>query len=155
MSVEIRRAILDDLEAVARLFGLYRVFYKKIGDAAKELEFVRQRMATRESVIFVAAETKGELVGFVQLYPSFSSLSMASVWILNDLYVVEARRRSGLARRLIEAAHDFARSSGAVSIQLETATDNLKAQALYESFGYHAEKDFMTYSLSMARNSSR
>jgi ribosomal protein S18 acetylase RimI-like enzyme len=83
----------------------------------------------------------------VQLYPVFSSLRMARALILNDLYVAEEHRRAGVARKLMEAAKAFAQISGAVSLSLETATDNAKARALYESLGYQLDAGFLNYSL--------
>ena len=98
-----------------------------------------------------AAKEGGAGVGFVQMYPTFSSLRMARALILNDLYVANAYRRQGVARRLMEAARAFAQVSGATSLSLETAMDNARARALYESLGYELEQGFLQYSLNMSQ----
>jgi ribosomal protein S18 acetylase RimI-like enzyme len=77
-------------------------------------------------------------VGFVQLYPSFSSVSMKPIWILNDLFVAPQARRAGVARSLLEAACELARSTGAARLRLSTAKDNEAAKALYLASGYRS-----------------
>lgn len=137
MTLAIRRATLDDLDAVARLFDLYRVFYGKPSEPAVAKEFIRARMTQDESVILLA-EIEGDAVGFTQLYPAFSSVSATRTWILNDLLVVPEARRSGVARALLVAAADFARDDGALRLELETDHDNATAQALYHAMGWTA-----------------
>ena len=50
-----------------------------------------------ESVVFIAFDEINP-IGFVQLYPSFSSLSMKKSWVLNDLYVKKTGSKRALAR---------------------------------------------------------
>lgn len=77
----------------------------------------------------------GTIAGFVLLYPSFSSVSMGSIWVLNDLFVHRDHRKQGIARKLMQAAQTFASETGAIRITLSTAINNTQAQALYESEG--------------------
>ena len=44
------------------------------------------RMKNGESVIYLAMDDNNEAMGFVQLYPSFTSVGMNKMWILNDLW---------------------------------------------------------------------
>src|SRR5690349_9719220 len=131
----VRLASLDDLVAVADLFDGYRRFYEQPSDLDGARRFLRARMEARESVIFVA-EQEGRLVGFTQLYPSFSSASMRRLWILNDLFVAPEQRRSGVGGALMAAAEAFARSDGAKGLALATQKTNARAKALYESRGW-------------------
>jgi ribosomal protein S18 acetylase RimI-like enzyme len=55
---------------------------------------------------------------------------------LQELYVVPERRGEGIGRGLLEAAIDAARSAGATYIDLNTATSDRAARALYESAGF-------------------
>ena len=57
----------------------------------------------------------GKIVGFAQLYPSFSSVSLRPIRILNDLFVDPDHRRSGAGRALLDAARDHARQTGAIT----------------------------------------
>lgn len=149
MEIVVKRASLEDAENVATLFNDYRVFYKQESDMTVALEFISERLDKNESVIFCAQDAKGVLIGFTQLYPNFSSVSAKRSWILNDLYVASAARRLGVGRKLMNAAKDFAISTGAKCISLETAPDNVNAQALYESLGYEKSSGFYSYYLSV------
>ena len=135
MSITVRRATLADAGAIAPLFDLYRQFYEQAPDATLASTFIHQRLAREESVIFVA-EDGGRLLGFTQLFPSFSSVRAVRVWVLNDLYVVREARRQGVARALLDAAAAFGRDSGAARLELETDHDNRTAQALYRHLGW-------------------
>lgn len=135
MTATIGRATLDDLDTVAPLFDLYRVFYGKPSDPALARAFIQARLVRDDSVILVAS-LAGDAVGFTQLYPCFSSVSATRTWILNDLLVLPAARRNGVARALLSAAADFARADGALRLELETDHDNAAAQALYRAMGW-------------------
>ena len=135
MSIAIRRADANDLDALARLFDAYRQFYKQPGDVAAARAFLAERIARDESVVLVA-EHASNAIGFVQLYPVFSSVRLGRTWLLNDLYVAPQARRLGAARALLDAACAFARERGALGLELETAGDNANAQALYRSAGW-------------------
>ena len=133
-----RLATLADLDALAPLFDGYRRFYGQPADRSRAAAFLRERMERAESVVLLA-ERDGEVVGFTQLYPLFSSVRTARLWLLNDLYVAAHARRGGVARALLDAAARFAREDGACGITLETTPDNAAAQALYRAAGWHEE----------------
>jgi len=149
--MDIRRARLDDLDSLAELFDLYRQFYRKPPDLELAREFLSARLSRDESVIYLARDDVGRGIGFVQLYPSWSSTLAGPVWILYDLFVRQEHRRGGVGRALMNKAADMARKTGAVEINLATARDNLQAQALYESLGYVRDDAFYVYSLNPAR----
>jgi ribosomal protein S18 acetylase RimI-like enzyme len=67
---------------------------------------------------------------------------MRPIWVLNDLFVVEAARQRGVARLLMDAALGLARSTGAARLVLSTAKDNLAAKTLYFSLGYRVDEPF-------------
>ncbi|WP_308796384.1 GNAT family N-acetyltransferase [Tolypothrix sp. FACHB-123] len=113
-------------------------------EAAKE--FLKERFKHNDSLVFLAQDN-AEIIGFTQLYPSFSSVSMKRVWILNDLYVKESHRRQKVATSLINAAQDYAKQSGAVRIVLATQISNTTAHKLYESQGYIKDVEFYHYAL--------
>ena len=84
-------------------------------------------------------------IGFVQLYPSFSSVSMERSWVLNDLYVKEIARKKGFAKKLLKKAINFAEETGAKGILLETGSENLPAQRLYERIGFVRETSYFYF----------
>ncbi len=147
--IVIRRAALDDIEAVAPLFDAYRRFYTQPPDLPRARDWLQARIGAGESVVLLA-ERGGDATGFAQLYPMFSSVRTARTWILNDLYVHEAARRSGTARALLDAAEAFAADQGAAGISLETTRDNAPARALYRAAGWD-EDATQWYSRPLAR----
>lgn len=140
----IRQATLADLERVVPLFDAYRQFYGYPGDADAARQFLRERLEGNESVIFLTLQGS-EPIGFTQLYPGFSSLSLARNYLLNDLYVVPDWRRKGIGAGLIQAAVAHARTVGAKSLSLSTARTNTTAQSLYESLGWQYNDHYLYY----------
>lgn len=145
----VRQATVHDLDAVAPLFDAYRQFYGQPPDLARARAFLAERFRHHESVILLATGTDGTALGFVQLYPVFSSVRATRAYLLNDLFVVAGARRHGVARALLEAAAAFARANGAASLSLSTALDNRAAQRLYESLGWVRDTGFCEYNLSL------
>lgn len=137
----IRRAKKRDIDQISILFDKYRIFYKQKGDITMAKAFLKKRMKRKESVIFVAEERK-ELIGFTQLFPIFSSVSMKRTWLLNDLYVNEKARGKGAATALLNAAKEFGRETNSKWLLLQTAKDNFTAQKVYEKNGWVKETDF-------------
>jgi ribosomal protein S18 acetylase RimI-like enzyme len=138
MTTSISRAGPADLDALAALFDAYRQFYGQPSDVARARQWLRERLRFGESTVLVA-KRGGAAVGFVQLYPMFSSVRTAKTWILNDLYVDAGARRQGVARSLLDAAAAFAREDGAAGISLETTQDNDAARALYRAAGWQED----------------
>ena len=137
----IRRAKKKDIEDLSVLFDKYRIFYKQRSDVENARSFLKKRMKRKESVIFVAEE-RDELIGFTQLFPIFSSVSMKRTWLLNDLYVNERSRGIGAAAKLLDAAKEFGAETGSKWLILQTAADNFTAQKVYEKNGWVRETDF-------------
>jgi ribosomal protein S18 acetylase RimI-like enzyme len=152
MTHAIRRATHDDLEALAPLFDAYRVFYGQGSELAAARDFLAARLQRGESVILVAHTQDGTAAGFIQLYPMFSSVRMARIWVLNDLFVADHARRRGVARALLGAAAGFARNDGALRLELETTPDNAGAQALYRECGWQVYDDTLRFHLPLARD---
>ncbi|WP_141992912.1 GNAT family N-acetyltransferase [Bacillus sp. B4EP4a] len=138
--MSLQKATLHELESLTELFDLYRVFYEQASDPGRAREFLRERLTNGESVVFMAYD-EGNPIGFVQLYPSFSSVSMMRSWVLNDLFVKESARKKGFGEELLNAAITFARETGAKGVSLETGKDNVNAQKLYEKIGFVRESN--------------
>ena len=143
----IRLATINDLAPLSRLFDLYRQFYQQPSDLTAAEDFLRDRINQQESVIFLAypEDEPEQLVGFVQLYPTFSSIGLKPCWILNDLFVDAPHRGLGCGEELIEAALAHSEQSGARSMMLQTAVTNTTAQRLYERLGWQRDKKFYSY----------
>lgn len=139
----VRKAQPSDKDSLIPLLEGYRKFYKQVADPDKSAAFLAKRLASGDSVIFVAEEG-GKLLGFMQLYPSFSTVSLERVWILNDLFVVASARSQGIGQSLLREAQEFCREQGAKGLALETGVEN-PAQKLYESLGWQKDTHCFHY----------
>jgi ribosomal protein S18 acetylase RimI-like enzyme len=141
-------AAAADVDRVAPLFDAYRQFYGLAPDLELARWFLSERLSRGESVVLLA-EDAGRALGFVQMYPTFSSLRAARTFVLYDLFVDPAARQHGVGRQLMIAAAAEARSRGAVTLVLSTARGNAPAQRLYESLGWVRDEEFYEYNLAL------
>ncbi|MGS0524034.1 N-acetyltransferase family protein [Zobellia nedashkovskayae] len=135
--MNIIQANLSHVQLLAPMFDQYRVFYKQISDISAATSFLEERLSKSESIVFIAF-IDNEPAGFVQLYPTFSSVSMKASYVLNDLYVSEQHRKKGTGAALLTTAQKFCSKKEYKGLALETAIDN-PGQKLYEKLGW--EKD--------------
>jgi ribosomal protein S18 acetylase RimI-like enzyme len=143
--VTTRQAESRDLDAIAALFDAYRQFYEMPTDLSLARRYLDERFQRRESVIFVAEDADGNIVGFTQLYPAFCSVLADRTFVLYDLFVTPAARGTGAGRALMETAEAYARAQGAARLQLQTAKTNKIGQSLYESCGWKRDDLFYVY----------
>lgn len=149
-TITIAEATLDDIEQASLLFDAYRQFYKRSPDIQGAHTFLTARVKEKSSVIFLAHINDvafPHAVGFMQLYPLFSPLSLKPLWLLSDLFVVPEARDGGVGKALLERARLLAVQTQAEGLTLQTAKDNYVAQALYEDQGWEMENVFLTYNL--------
>ena len=75
-NVVVKQASIQDIDDLALLFDGYRQFYGRESSIEDAVNFLLARINNKESVIFIAY-LNDKPAGFTQLYPSFSSLSVA------------------------------------------------------------------------------
>ena len=137
-----------DVDNIAPLFDGYRQFYKQASDLEGCRKFLHERLTRGESVVFMAL-LNGRAVGFTQLYPSYSSISIKPLWVLNDLFVAPGQRIHGVGSALLERARQHALATGAKGLTLATAIDNLTAQHVYEKLGWQRDTAYYHYGLTV------
>ena len=147
--MRIIQATLEHLDLLTPLFVKYREFYGSLPYPDSSRAFLEKRLRRKKSVIYLAFpdDDDGRLLGFCQLYPSFSSLSLKRVWILNDIYVAEDARRQLVADNLMRTAKKMAKETQAVRMRVSTDSANLVAQKTYESIGFREDTEFKNYIL--------
>jgi GNAT superfamily N-acetyltransferase len=145
----ISQSTLDDLADLTPLFDGYRQFYGQNPDLSLAEAFLRERLERRESTIFIARSDDGRPQGFVQLYPSFTSVGCGRIFVLNDLFVAPDARGAGVGAALLAAAVDFGRRMDAVRLTLSTGVGNRTAQQLYEMTGWTRSDAFLTYNFAL------
>jgi GNAT superfamily N-acetyltransferase len=147
--LEIGPISADELDELLPLIAAYLRFYEIEGiDNDRNRAFFSRFLAPSEGGLLLGARRDGRLVGYACLYWAFSSTPPAETVLLNDLYVEEAERGTGVGRALIEASAAIGRERGAERLEWTTAPDNRRAQRLYDSLG--AERsDWVSYSLAL------
>jgi ribosomal protein S18 acetylase RimI-like enzyme len=88
--------------------------------------------------VLVAADAQG-VVGYVRLSRATPLESNRHVLEISGLAVHPDRQRQGIARSLLAAAADAARTRGCRKLRLRVLSPNEPALALYESCGYRVE----------------
>lgn len=146
----IKRVSESDLDELLPLMRGYCDFYEVAPTDEALLALSRALLADpeREGLQLIARGDAGEAVGFATIYWSWQTLSAGRLAVMNDLFVSEPARGSGLADALIFACADEARRHGALSLDWQTAKDNMRAQKVYERVG--AERsEWLDYSLAL------
>jgi ribosomal protein S18 acetylase RimI-like enzyme len=133
-----------DIEALARLFDAYRIFYEREPDPESAKRYIGKRLRGGGSH-FIKALAQGRIVGFAHLSETLDTLSMRDAWFLEDLFVDPDYRRRGVGSALLRHAERFARDTHGSRLSLFTARTNLIAQALYEANGYVRDDAFYLY----------
>jgi len=153
-TVRVVRATRKHLDILTEVFIAYLTFYRRLIDRGRVREFLAERIARKESVVFLAIESTPEgprAVGFAQLYPTFSSLQQARAWVLNDLFTIPSRRRSGVAHLLLSAARTMAVGTSACYIEMVSGRGNHTAARVYESVGYRRDDSTSRFELDLKR----
>jgi GNAT superfamily N-acetyltransferase len=138
----------DNLDEATRLFTAYRQFYELPAEAASARTFLSMRLQAGQAIVYLA-EDAGRAIGFMLLYPTFCSLALAPIWVLNDLYVPQDARGRGVAGTLLAQAERLGRERGAAYLMLSTAHSNFTAQRLYEAHGWQHDTVYRSYTLTL------
>jgi ribosomal protein S18 acetylase RimI-like enzyme len=146
VAMRIISATLDHLDQLTPMFTHYREMYGAMPQPDASKEYLAQRINKQEAIILLAFEDEA-LLGFCLVYPSFSSISLRPMWIINDLYVAEKARRNHVALQLLQATAEQARAHGAVRLRVSISASNEIAQRLYESANFLEDQHFSNYIL--------
>jgi GNAT superfamily N-acetyltransferase len=137
----ITRATAADIAALAPLFDAYRMFFTQRERIDESLRFLADRFAREETVVFMAW-AGGDALGFIQLYPLWSSWYCRRIWFVSDLYVKESARKHGLGQRLVERVKAYADETLASSVMVELPHVEPHLAAFYAKLGFHRDDVF-------------
>jgi GNAT superfamily N-acetyltransferase len=124
-----------ELDDVARLLAEFRTWYGNAAPTEAEMrDSVRQIHGPDGEFLLGAVD--GEPVGVCQVRYRWSVWTSSEDAWLEDLFVSEAARGTGLGRALLEAAVERARARGCQRIELDVDEANTPALTLYRSLGF-------------------
>jgi ribosomal protein S18 acetylase RimI-like enzyme len=147
----IRKATIQDLDQLTTLFDQYLVFYKKPSNIERHKSFLKERLENNEAIIFIAFDeiVKEKAIGFTLIYPTFSSILLSKILILNDLFVDSSIRNNGTGEKLILETIVLAKEMNVNLVRLRTAKNNIIAQGLYHKMGFVRDDLVYTYDLAV------
>ena len=137
-----------DLDALLPLMRGYCDFYGVAPSDEALLAMSRALIADpeREGVQVIAREPGGDGSGFATVFWTWTTLGASRLGVMNDLFVREPARGTGLADRLIAACRERCAEHGATTLAWQTAKDNHRAQAVYDRVGAR-RSEWFDYSL--------
>ncbi len=135
--MEIDSATESDLPSLLPLLRGYCDFYGASPSDDGLTAMARALIAAPDGdgMLLVAREGAAVTIGFATVGWKWSSLRAARIAVMEDLFVAPEARGQGAADALIRACADRARDHGAPVLSWMTATDNHRAQAVYERAG--------------------
>jgi GNAT superfamily N-acetyltransferase len=136
-----------DLPELLPLVRAYCDFYQVAPSDRALLELSRALLAEpeREGLQLLARDDAGRPVGFATLFWTWQTLAAARVGVMNDLFVAAEARGAGVADALVAACLERCREHGARQLVWQTASDNGRAQAVYERIGATREDRWLDY----------
>lgn len=120
----------DDRAAWGRLAAGYKAFYNT-PTRPDEYDEAWRRLLAGDGVHGLGARVDGQLVGIAHCLFHTSTWARETLY-LQDLFTDEAQRGRGVARALIAAVADLARSRGVARLYWLTQDTNHRARALYD-----------------------
>ncbi|WP_226670656.1 GNAT family N-acetyltransferase [Metabacillus litoralis] len=147
MSLIIRSVEKDDMNQLTDLMYQYIVdFYKRPKPPIENIHNLIDTLLEKKRGIQFVAEQDGKLLGFATLYFSFSTTKTDKVTVMNDLFVVENARGTGVAQELFKQCEKYTKENEYAHMGWVTGTDNYRAQRFYEKMG-GSLGNWMNYSI--------
>ncbi len=147
----IRRAVLGDAAAFARIFGDPEVQPQLMALPYTSEAIWRTRLADNDAPgridLQLVAERGGEVVGSAGLHPVGPALRRRHAMTLG-ISVAPAAQGQGVGKALMQALCDYAdRWAQVLRLELDVYADNARAIALYRQFGFEIEGRHPAYAL--------
>jgi GNAT superfamily N-acetyltransferase len=147
IDITIRPVMPDDYNQWLPLWESYNTFYGRSGDTALAPEITQTTWERffdpNEPVHALVAEQEGKLLGLTHYIFHRTTISIGPICYLQDLFTIESARGKGVARALINAVYQEAKSAGAFRVYWQTHETNHTAMQLYDKV---AEKSgFLVY----------
>jgi GNAT superfamily N-acetyltransferase len=141
--VSVRVAGPDDVAVVAQLLCDFRDHERRHWPPDANMRAGVERLIGREDGEFLLGGDPP--MGIVQLRYRYGVWWDAEDCCVEDVFVREAARGTGLGKELVAFAIERARERGCRRLELDTGEDNARAQRLYRSLGFRPNGVFMRH----------
>jgi GNAT superfamily N-acetyltransferase len=146
---EVRPLREEELEDALPLIAGYQRFYEAEPNEDRNRRFFRRFIAPSDEGLLLGAWVDRRLVGFATIFWTHSSTRADDIGLMNDLFVAEGIRGGGVGRALIRASAEAARAAGKAHLEWFTATDNARAQRLYDSMPEAERSAWLAYEIEL------
>jgi GNAT superfamily N-acetyltransferase len=140
-ALTVRVAGPDDTPALLHLF---RGFMDHLGDPSPPDDALAAAIApvfSDPTAEILIAERAGEPAGYAHVRYHYSVWMAGPECFLEDLFVFEHLRDTGIGRRMLGVIFDRARARGCRRVRLDTNEQNARGIHLYESVGFRCTRD--------------
>ena len=135
-SCSVRVVTPEDYNQWLPLWEGYNAFYGRTGPTALSPEITRMTWSrffdAYEPMHALVAESGGQLLGLTHYLFHRSTISIAPICYLQDLFAAESARGKGIGRALINSVYDQAKLAGANRVYWQTHETNHTAMQLYD-----------------------
>ena len=148
MTLRVRNAERRDVAVIASLIRqLSR--YEKLEHEVTMIESKLERalFGERPYAETILAEEDGEPVGFALFFHNFSTFLAQPGLYLEDLYVLESRRRAGIGKALLTRLAEIAVERNCGRMEWAVLDWNMDAIGFYERLGAKPNSDWTVYRL--------
>jgi ribosomal protein S18 acetylase RimI-like enzyme len=132
---EIRTAGPEDVETVTALLAAFRDWWDSDTPSDETFRTTAAKLLEDPNTVFLLAGTDG----LAQLRFRLSAWTGTEDCWLEDVYVRDSARGTGLGKALVQTAIDRARERGCKRIELDVNETNTGAIGLYSSLGFKVE----------------
>ncbi|MFF6994993.1 GNAT family N-acetyltransferase [Streptomyces sp. NPDC008313] len=133
--MRIEKATEADTEVISRLLGEVESYYGG-SDTPGDPDQIRGALFGEHPVATVLLARAGEdVLGFAAFSMVWPAAGAGTSLFLKELFVREAHRRGGVARRLMEAVQEAGREAGCTRLDWTADADNPAALDFYRGLG--------------------
>ncbi|MCB9296392.1 MAG: GNAT family N-acetyltransferase [Lewinellaceae bacterium] len=114
----------------------------------EEYRNAERLLRSPHDAVFLARAPDGACIAFIQLslrHDYVEGTDSSPVGYVEGIYVQPGHRRTGIARRLVQAGEAWCREHGCAEMASDAEIDNLGSQAFHEGIGFEEVNRVVCY----------
>lgn len=147
--VVIRKAKADDADDILRLIRELAIYEKAEHEVLATKETIIASLFSNEATAktIICEDGQGRIIGYAIYFYNYSTWLAKKGLYLEDLYVAESERGSGVGKKLLTHLAKIAVSEGCGRFEWSVLNWNAPAIAFYESLGAKPQSEWTVYRL--------